>query len=89
MQNAEEIALVGVVVDLRALALGEDVLDVERMPAEPAGEHAGVERVGRVEMNPGETGRAELSGRYRRCRDGNRRVACACAPDARQARHRY
>ncbi len=34
VEDGEEIALVGVVVDLRALALGEDVLDVERMPAE-------------------------------------------------------
>ena len=39
MEDAEEVALVGVVVDLRALALGEDVLDVERMPAEALGEH--------------------------------------------------
>jgi hypothetical protein len=34
MEDAEEIAVVDVVVDLRPLPLREDVLDVERMPAE-------------------------------------------------------
>jgi hypothetical protein len=34
VEDAEEVAVVDVVVDLRALALGEDVFDVERMPAE-------------------------------------------------------
>ena len=34
MQDTEEVAVVEVVVDLRSLALREDVLDVERMPAE-------------------------------------------------------
>ena len=63
MQDAEEIALLGVVVDLRPLALREHVLDVERMPAEPAREQADVERVRRVEMDPGEAGGVELSGR--------------------------
>src|SRR5207244_2065756 len=38
VQDAEEVALVGVVVDLRALALRHDVLDVERMPAAAVGE---------------------------------------------------
>jgi hypothetical protein len=38
VEDAEEVALVGVVVDLRPLALREDVLDVERMPAEAVGE---------------------------------------------------
>src|SRR5207302_1022756 len=39
VQDGEEVAVVRVLVDLRALALGEDVLDVERMPAEAVGEH--------------------------------------------------
>ena len=38
VEDAEQVALVGVVVDLRPLALREHVLDVERMPAEALGE---------------------------------------------------
>ena len=38
VEDGEEVALVGVVVDLRPLALRHDVLDVERMPAEALGE---------------------------------------------------
>jgi len=89
VEDRKKVALVRVVVDLRALTLGHDVLDIERVPAETTREHAGEHRVGRVQMNPGETGRAELSGRCRRRRNGDDRVARACAPDARQARHRY
>src|SRR5438270_477553 len=63
VENAEEVALVGVVVDLRPLALREDVLDVERVPAEPVGELLRVAERRRVEVDPGEAGRAELSGR--------------------------
>ena len=37
VEDAEEVAVVDVVVDLRALPLREDVLDVERMPPEPVG----------------------------------------------------
>ena len=38
VEDGEEVALLGVVVDLRPLALRDDVLDVERMPAEALGE---------------------------------------------------
>ena len=38
VEDGEEVALVGVVVDLRPLALREHVLDVERVPAEALGE---------------------------------------------------
>ena len=38
VEDAEEVAVVLVVVDLRPLALRDDVLDVERMPAEALGE---------------------------------------------------
>ena len=78
VQHAEEVALVGVVVDLRPLTLGHDVLDVERMPAEPIGKLLrALERRG-VEMDPGEAGGAELSGPGRRRRRGDGRVrACA------------
>ena len=39
VENGEEVAVVLVVVDLRPLALRDDVLDVERVPAEALGEH--------------------------------------------------
>jgi hypothetical protein len=90
VEDREEVALVDVVVDLRALASREHVLDVERMPAEAAREQSSAERVGLVEMDPGEAGGAELSGRPR-LRDDRREVprAGARTTDAREARHRY
>ena len=65
VEDAEEVALVGVVVDLRPLALRHHVLDVERMPAETVGELLRVRQRRRVEVDPGEAGGAELSGRRR------------------------
>jgi len=88
VEDGEEVALLDVVVDLRALALREDVLDVERVPAEAASEHPGRERVGSVEVDPGEPGGAELSGLAGACGD-RRDLAAARAPDAGKARHRY
>ena len=77
VKHDEEVAVVGVVIDLGALALREDVLHVERMPAEALRENACVERVGRGEMDPGEVGGVELS---RLARDDSRDVAeSACA----------
>ena len=35
VEDAEEVTVLGVVVDLRPLALREDVFEVERMPSEP------------------------------------------------------
>src|SRR5262249_11811718 len=88
VEDGEELAVVDVVVALPPLALREDVLDVERMPAEAPGKHPGCQRVGRVEMDPGETGGAELSG-CARVRGDVRDLAAAWATDAREARHRY
>jgi hypothetical protein len=88
VEDDEEIALVDVVVDLRSLALGEDVLDVERVPAEAPCEHPCRERVGRVEVDPGQPCGAELSRCARvRCDVGD--LAAAWTTDAREARHRY
>ena len=50
MEDGEEIPLVGVVVDLRALALGENVLDVEWVPAEAVRELLDRVEIGLVEM---------------------------------------
>src|SRR2546423_1307327 len=61
VEDAEEVALVGVVVDLRALALRHHVLDVERVPAKAVGQLLRVRQGRRVEMDPGEAGGAELS----------------------------
>ena len=69
MEDAEQVAVVDVVVDLRPLALREDVLDVERVPAEPLAQlvdRLGVER--RIEVNPGEAVGAELSDAWFRAR---------------------
>jgi hypothetical protein len=55
VQDAEEVTVVDVIVDLRALALGEDVLDVERVPAEARPQVVHRLRVDRrIEVNPGE-----------------------------------
>ena len=91
MENAEEIALVGVVVDLRALTLREDVLDVERMPAEALTERVDGLRVDRrVEVDPGEAVGAELSDAWFRARGYRLRESVRPRPpDAGQAGHRY
>jgi hypothetical protein len=77
VEDAEEVPLVRVVVDLRTLALGHDVFDVEWMPAEPLGELLRMLEWRRVEVDPGEAGCAELSGTGRRSRHGGSRVAGA------------
>ena len=91
MENAEQVAVVDVVVDLRALPLGEDVLDVERMPAESCAECVDRLRVdGRVEVDPGEAVGAELSDAWFRARcDRLCEAARSRPPDAGQAWHRY
>jgi hypothetical protein len=91
VQDAEEVAIVQVVVDLRTLALRQDVLDVERMPTEALTQR--VDRLGIdgwVEVDPGEAVGAELSDAWlwARCdRLGVR--ARPRPPDAGQAGHRY
>ena len=52
VEHAEEV--LGVLVDLRPLALREDVLEVERVPAEALGELVRLVGVGRVEVDPGQ-----------------------------------
>ena len=53
VEDAEEV--LGVLVDLRPLALREDVLEVERMPAEALGELGRLVGRGRVEVDPGQS----------------------------------
>src|SRR4029079_11702135 len=57
----DEEQILGVLVDLRALAFGKDVLESEGMPAEALGELTGLDRVRRWQVDPGETAGAELS----------------------------
>ena len=60
VEDGEEVALVLVVVHLRALALRDDVLDVEGVPAEALGELLCRLDVGRDDVDPGEAARGEL-----------------------------
>ena len=60
VEDGEEVALVRVVVDLRPLALRDDVLDVERVPAEALGELLRRLDVGRDDVDPGEAASGEL-----------------------------
>ena len=88
VEDGEEVALVLVVVDLRALALRDDVLDVERVPAEALGELLRRLDVGRDDVDPGETASGELVDDRRR-RDDRRAATGARTTDAREARHGY
>jgi hypothetical protein len=82
-------AVVVVLVHLGPLALGDDVLDVQWMPAEALGERRCLVRRRRVEVNPGQAVSGELSRlARRRCRNLASDVARA-SPDAGQAGHRY
>ncbi len=93
MKDGKEVGArlgVRVLVDLRPLAPREDVLDVERVPAEAGREAADLLVRRSVEVDPGEAVgvelvRAELA---RREIDARRRTGPA-RTDARQARHRY
>ncbi len=90
MEDAEEVALVRVVVDLRPLPLREDVLDVERVPAEAAAQLVDDFGLDRLEVDPGETLAAKFSDAWFRARSDR---LCEAArprpPDAGQAWHRY
>ena len=87
VEDGEEVAVVLVVVDLRALALRDDVLDVQRMPAEALGQSLSRAQIRRDRVDPGQPGGAELSD-LRGARDVVRAGARADAPaDAGQARH--
>ena len=87
VEDGEEI--VRVVVDLRALALREDVLDVERMPAEALRERRRLLRVGSVEMDPGQAVVGELSRFADSRNDLGESAAGTATPDAGQAGHGY
>ena len=87
VQDAEEV--LGVLVDLRPLALREDVLEVERVPAEALGEGGRFLLAGIVEVNPGQAVRAELcNARLRACGGVPRLRARSRALDAGKAWHR-
>ena len=60
VEDDEQVAVVLVLVDLRPLALGDDVLDVERVPLEALGEHLRRVSVRRDDVDPGEAASAEL-----------------------------
>ena len=91
VEDAEEVAVIEVVVDFRPLTLREDVLDVERMPAEAFTERIDRLRVDRwVEVDPGEAVGAELSDAWFRARGYRLRESVRPRPpDAGQAGHRY
>ena len=87
VEDGEEVAVVLVVVDLRALSLRDDVLDVQRMPAEALGQSLSRAQIRSDRVDPGQPGGAELSD-LRGARDVVRAGARADAPaDAGQARH--
>src|SRR4051794_18781441 len=87
VEDAEEV--VRVVVDLRALAAREDVLEVEGMPAIALGEGRGLLQRGGVEVDPGEAVVVELGdARLRPCGGFPRLRARSRALDAGKARHR-
>ena len=85
MEDREQV--LRVLVDLGALALREDVLDVERMPAEALRELRGLLRGGGVEMCPGQAVGAELGEPRLTRADGLCRGALPLPLDAGQARH--
>jgi len=91
VEDAEEIAVIDVVVDLGPLALRQDVLDVEWVPAEALAQS--VDRLGidrRVEVDPGEAVGAELSDAWFWARCDRLCVpARSRPPDAGQVGHRY
>ena len=89
VEDDEEVAVLLVVVDLRALPLGDDVLDVERMPAEAVGQHVRRLEVGADDVDPGEVASAELGDGRRTCDDLGRSAAASLPCKAGKAWHRY
>ena len=77
VEDGEEVAVVLVVVDLRPLALRDDVLDVERVPAEALGELLRRLDVGRDDVDPGEAASGELVDERRGRATTSRRAAGA------------
>ena len=88
VEHDEEV--VRVLVDLRALALREHVLDIQRVPREALRELLGRRLIGHEEVDPGEAVCAELSEPRLGPRDDLDGARSAPgARDAGQLRHRY
>jgi hypothetical protein len=69
VENREEVPVLLVVVDLRALPLGDDVLDVEWMPSEAFGQYERRLDVRGDDVDPGEAASGELVDDRRRTYD--------------------
>src|SRR5439155_15050056 len=90
VQDDEEVAVVAVLVDLRALAPRQHVLEIERMPPEASLKQLGLLERGGVEMNPGQAVGGELlDARLRACEDFPVARPGPRSLDARQAWHWY
>jgi hypothetical protein len=94
VQDREEVAVVAVFVtcvdvDLRTLAAREDVLDVERVPAETARELLRLVGRRREQVDPGDAFAVKLSDARASVRDERPGGRSAARTDARQAGHRY
>ena len=89
VEDDEEVAVLVVVIDLRPLPRRDDVLDVERVPAEALGELGCRLHVGRDDVDPGETASGELADGRLGPRDDLRARARAVPLQAGQAGHRY
>ena len=89
VENDEEV--VRVLVDLRPLALREDVLHVELVEAETLGERGRLEVAGTLDVNPGETVSGELRDVGTALLDDLRRVAGPASSDPGEcgSGHRY
>src|SRR5439155_16517242 len=85
VQHREQV--VRVLVDLRALALREHVLEVEGMPAETLRELGRALLVGSVEADPGQAVGGELSGLA--AREGYRLLGAGAETRARDAREAW
>ena len=90
VQHREEVALLGVLVDLGPLALREHVLEIERVPTESLLERRRLLGGRCIEMNPGQpVGRELGDARLRACEDFPVARAGPRSLDPRQAWHRY
>jgi hypothetical protein len=85
MEHGEEV--LRVLVDLRALALRQDVLEVERVPVEPFRQLLRLLGRGGVEVDPGQTVSGELSDPRLTRADRLGRGTRTLPLDAGQARH--
>ncbi len=90
MEDEEEVF--GVLVDLRPLPLGEDVLDVQLMEAEAIGEIGDLEGAGPLRVNPAQALSGELGDAWLGPLDDvARSTAGSSSPEAWERRpcHRY